>query len=46
VTFFLRLAREMRAAIVARAFGPFQARFFARYAVSATPAEPESLTSE
>jgi queuine tRNA-ribosyltransferase len=34
VTFFLRLARAMRAAIVARAFGPFQARFFARYAVS------------
>jgi len=34
LTFFLRLAREMRAAIVAGAFGPFQARFFARYAVS------------
>jgi len=46
VTFFLRLAREMRAAIVAGAFGPFQARFFARYPVSATPAEPESLTPE
>ncbi len=46
LTFFLRLVREMRAAIVARAFRPFQARFFARYAVSATPAEPESLTSE
>jgi queuine tRNA-ribosyltransferase len=46
ITFFLRLMREMRAAIVAGAFGPFQTRFFARYAVSATPAEPESLTSE
>src|SRR5947207_1395318 len=34
VTFFLRLAREMRAAIVAGAFGPFQARFLSRYAVS------------
>src|SRR5437667_1762939 len=34
VTFFLGLMREMRAAIVAGAFGPFQARFFARYAVS------------
>ena len=45
-TFFLRLVREMRAAIVARAFRPFQARFLARYAVSAPPAEPESLTSE
>jgi queuine tRNA-ribosyltransferase len=31
VTFFLRLMREMRAAIVAGAFGGFQARFFARY---------------
>jgi queuine tRNA-ribosyltransferase len=46
ITFFLRLMREMHAAIVAGAFGPFQTRFFARYAVSATPAEPESLTSE
>jgi queuine tRNA-ribosyltransferase len=34
VTFFLRLVRDMRAAIAAGAFGPFQARFFARYAVS------------
>src|SRR5262247_3415111 len=34
VTFFLQLARDMRAAIVASAFEPFQARFFARYAVS------------
>ena len=41
VTFFLRLAREMRAAIVARAFGPFQARFFARYPVSASAEGPE-----
>jgi len=46
VTFFLRLVREMRSAIVEGVFRPFQARFFARYAVSATPAEPESLTSE
>src|SRR6267142_1400042 len=41
VTFFLRLVRDMRAAIAAGGFGPFQARFFARYAVSATPAEAE-----
>ena len=34
VTFFLGLMREMRAAIVAGAFGGFQARFFARYAVA------------
>jgi len=34
VTFFLRLVRDMRAAIAASAFGAFQARFFARYAVS------------
>jgi queuine tRNA-ribosyltransferase len=34
VTFFLRLVRDMRAAIAAGAFGPFQARFFTRYAVS------------
>jgi queuine tRNA-ribosyltransferase len=34
VTFFLRLVRDMRAAIAAGAFGAFQARFFARYAVS------------
>ena len=34
VTFFLRLMREMRAAIVEGAFGPFQARFLSRYAVS------------
>ena len=40
VTFFLRLAREMRAAIVAGAFGPFQARFFSRYPVAAAPEEP------
>jgi len=39
VTFFLRLASEMRAAIVAGAFGPFQARFFSRYPVAATPEE-------
>jgi len=46
LTFFLRLAREMRAAIVGGVFGPFRARFFARYAVAASPPEPESLTSE
>jgi queuine tRNA-ribosyltransferase len=34
VTFFLRLVRDMRAAIAAGAFGAFQARFFVRYAVS------------
>src|SRR5262249_55636987 len=40
VTFFLRLAREMRAAIVAGAFGRFQAQFVARYPVAVTPEEP------
>ena len=44
VTFFLRLAREMRAAIVAGAFGPFQARFFSRYPASASPDEPGATT--
>ena len=34
VTFFLRLVRDMRAAIATGAFEAFQARFFARYAVS------------
>ena len=34
VHFFLRLVREMRAAIAERAFGPFKARFFSRYGVS------------
>ena len=34
VHFFLWLMREMRAAIAARAFEPFKARFSARYAVS------------
>src|SRR5881409_3554071 len=42
VTFFLRLAREMRAAIVAGGFAPFQARFFSRYPVSASAEEPGS----
>jgi queuine tRNA-ribosyltransferase len=42
VTFFLRLMQEMRAAIVAGAFGPFRARFFSRYPVLASPEEPES----
>src|SRR5262247_997319 len=40
VTFFLRLVREMRAAIVAGGFGPFQARFFLLFPVAATPEEP------
>jgi len=40
VTFFLRLVREMRAAIVAGAFAAFQARFFSRYPVATTPDEP------
>jgi queuine tRNA-ribosyltransferase len=34
VTFFLRLMRDMRAAIVEGAFAAFQARFLSRYAVS------------
>src|SRR5262249_58101522 len=34
VTFFVQLARDMRAAIAAGAFGPFQGRVFARFAVS------------
>jgi queuine tRNA-ribosyltransferase len=34
--FFLRLMADMRAAIAARAFAAFRARFFARYAVSFT----------
>jgi len=42
VTFFLRLMQEMRAAIVAGAFGPFRARFFSRYPVLASPEEHES----
>jgi queuine tRNA-ribosyltransferase len=46
VTFFLRLMREMRAAIVAGAFKAFQSRFVARYAASAADAEPESIGRE
>jgi len=46
VTFFLRLMRQMRAAIVAGAFKAFQSRFFARYAPSAADAEPESIGRE
>jgi queuine tRNA-ribosyltransferase len=42
ITFFLRLMREMRAAIVAGAFGPFQTRFFARYAVSSVDVSTDS----
>jgi queuine tRNA-ribosyltransferase len=39
ITFFLRLAHDMRAAIAAGAFGPFHARFFSRYPVSAAAEE-------
>jgi len=41
VTFFLRLMREMRSAIAEGVFGPFQARFFARYAVSSVDVSRE-----
>jgi queuine tRNA-ribosyltransferase len=41
VTFFLRLMAAMRRAIAERAFGPFRARFFARYRVSSGGASPE-----
>ncbi len=41
VTFFLRLMREMRSAIVEGGFGPFQARFFSRYAVSSVDVSRE-----
>ena len=34
VTFYLRLMREMRAAILNGVLEPFQARFLSRYAVS------------
>jgi queuine tRNA-ribosyltransferase len=37
VTYFVGLMRAMREAIAAGAFGPFKARFFARYAVSWDP---------
>ena len=47
VTFFLRLMREMRAAIVAGAFNAFHGRFIARYGVSAVDAaEPPSIGRE
>jgi queuine tRNA-ribosyltransferase len=46
VTFFLRLMREMRTAIVAGAFKAFHGRFTARYGVSAAGAEPESIGRE
>jgi len=41
VHFFVALMRAMRAAIVAGAFGAFQTRFFARYAVSSVDASAE-----
>ena len=44
VTFFLGLARAMRAAIVAGAFGSFQARFFSRYPVPAAAEQAEDTT--
>jgi queuine tRNA-ribosyltransferase len=44
VTFFLRLAREMRAAIVGGAFAGFQARFFSRYPVPAGDERSEDAT--
>lgn len=39
--FFLGLMAGMRAAIAARAFEPFRARFFARYAVSSSGISPD-----
>jgi queuine tRNA-ribosyltransferase len=39
--FFLGLMADMRAAIAARAFEPFRARFFARYAVSSSGISPD-----
>jgi queuine tRNA-ribosyltransferase len=41
VHFFVALMRAMRAAIVAGAFGAFQTRFFAHYAVSSVDAPAE-----
>ncbi len=46
VTFFLRLMRQMRAAIVAGAFKAFHGRLIARYGVPAADAEPESIGRE
>ncbi len=46
VSFFLRLMRELRAAIVGGAFGPFKARFFARYAVSSLDVSRDELHPE
>jgi len=43
VTFFLRLVREARAAIVEGAFGRFKARFFSRYAVSSLDVQRDQL---
>jgi queuine tRNA-ribosyltransferase len=46
VTFFLRLAREMRAAIVAGGFRAFRERFFARYAVTSIAGDSEGAATD
>ena len=42
--FFLGLMTEMRAAIEVGTFGPFRARFFARYGVSSVPVSPDHIS--
>ena len=46
VHFFLGLMRDMRAAIAGGVFGPFKARFFARYAVSSLDVSRDQLLPE
>jgi tRNA-guanine family transglycosylase len=46
VHFFLRLMREMRTAIAARAFGPFRTRFFARYGVASVGVSADNADLE
>jgi queuine tRNA-ribosyltransferase len=46
VTFFLRLAREMRASIVAGGFRVFRERFFARYAVTLSAGDSEETAPD
>ena len=46
VHYFLRLMRDMRTAIAGGAFGPFKARFFARYAVSSLDVSRDELLPE
>lgn len=46
VHFFLRLMRDMRAAVTGGAFGPFKARFFAHYAVSSLDVSRDQLLPE